>query len=104
MGILKFDENALESLLELSRLTMPREQYSMLSKQLGDILHYFERLSRYDTSKIDVDIGSTVPVREKRPDVSQSGLDHDEIRAFSQTLDENGFFDVPRILGDDRGA
>jgi aspartyl/glutamyl-tRNA(Asn/Gln) amidotransferase C subunit len=98
-----FDEKELANLLTLSRLTIPPEQYPTLSKQLEDILHYFERLSEYDTSHIDVDLGATVDIGTRRRDQERPGLDPDEIRTFSKTVDEDGYFTVPRILGEENG-
>ena len=96
-----FDEQELKNLLELSRLSVPSEKMHELSGQLQEILGYFERLSEFDTSTVDVDLGIAEPVDAKRRDDPAGGLDRDAIAEFSSTFDENGFFLVPRILGDD---
>ena len=98
-----FDEKELKNLLELSRLTVASEKLESLSRQLEEILGYFERLSAYDTSAVDVDLGVTVPADSRRSDSLTPGLSMEEVRSFSQTIDEDGFFLVPRILGDDHG-
>ncbi len=97
-----FDQQELENLLKLSRLSAPQEQLSQLSSRLRKILRYFELLSRFDTTSVDVDVGETVSVSERRADAAVPGLRRDEITAFSETFDD-GFFLVPRILGDDNG-
>mgnify|MGYP006311818725 CR=1 FL=1 len=98
-----FDAHALESLLELSRLTIPDEQRESLTRQLEEILEYFDRLSAYDTTAVDVDLGETVRADTRRKDSAAPGLDRETIRSFSRSFEDDGYFHVPRILGDDDG-
>ena len=93
------DDAAMRSLLELSRLEVPEEQVKELESQLDEIIAYFERLSRIDTSKVDVDLGTERVIDQTRIDSSDPGLDRKAIQSFSNTF-ENGFFVVPQILGD----
>ena len=93
------DDAAMRSLLELSRLEVPVEEVKELEGQLDEILAYFERLSRIDTSSVDVDLGTERAIEETRRDESAPGLDRGAIEVFSKTF-EQGFFVVPLILGD----
>lgn len=98
-----FNQHDLDRLLELSRLSIPPEQHESLARQIEDILGYVERLSAYDTSHVDVDLGETESVDSRRSDVSIEGLDYDAVDSCSNSFD-NGYFLVPRILGDADGA
>ena len=93
------DDAAMRSLLELSRLEVHKEEVKELEGQLGEILAYFERLSRIDTSSVDVDLGTERAIEATRSDDATPGLDRGAIQTFSKTF-ENGFFVVPKILGD----
>ena len=94
-----FEQRDLQYLLELSRLTVPKEEEEELTRQINDILNYFEVLSGYDTSSVDVDLGESVPVDSRRTDGSRPGLERDSVEKFAPSFND-GFFVVPRILGD----
>ena len=97
------DEKKLRDLLELSKLHVPEDELAALSRELDTIVSYFERLSSYDTRNVDVDLSVAKTVESLRADSAAPGLDEKAIRSFSKSFQEDGYFHVQRILGDDHG-
>ncbi len=93
------DDREMKNLLELSRLTATPEETAALQSQLQDIFDYFEILKTYDTEEIDVDLGESVAFTSRRHDEERPGVNRDAIVGFSTTF-ENGYFVVPRIIGE----
>lgn len=97
------DKSDLENLLALSRLKIQNEEQARLIEQMGDIIDYFELLQGYDTSRIDVDLGESVPIGSLRPDSVSRDFKPERIESFAIELDA-GHFSVPRILGDEENG
>ncbi len=92
------DDRIMHDLQKHSRLKLGPEEEASLAGQLEDILHYFERLSAYDTSDIDPDIGTAVEPADLRRDERGESVGHETIESFAVDFEE-GHFVVPRILG-----
>lgn len=97
------DRETMQNLQELSMLRLEEEEERELASQLENILEYFQRLSKYDTSAIDPDLSTSVIPGQLRADISRDGVSHAQIEAFAVEFGE-GHFVVPRILGDDTDA
>lgn len=93
------DDKVMDNLLELSRLSLGSEELAALRNQLQDIIEYFQVLESYDTEGVDVDMGNAVAADEIREDVRQEGMDRSALEQLSADF-KDGFFVVPRILGD----
>ena len=93
------DDTSMHELQALSRLKLEPDEEKNLAGQLEDILHYFERLSAYDTGEIDPDIGTAVDPEELRADKKGESVGRDTLERFAVEFEE-GHFVVPRILGE----
>ena len=94
------DDKTMKNLQELSRLKLEPDESRSLAVQLEDILSYFERLSAYDTTEIDLNAG--VNPDALRQDKSAPGFSRDVLESVAVDF-RDGHFIVPRILGDDNG-
>ena len=97
------DRETMQNLQELSMLRLEEEEERELASQLENIIEYFSRLSKYDTSAIDLDLSTSVVPEQLRPDVSRDGVSHRQIDEFAVEF-RDGHFIVPRILGDNTHA
>ena len=97
------DDKVMDSLLELSRLSLEPDELSALKGQLADIISYFEVLESHDTEGVDVDMGRAVQTSGLRADASARGIERGQIDDFAVSF-EDGLFVVPRILGDEHNA
>jgi aspartyl-tRNA(Asn)/glutamyl-tRNA(Gln) amidotransferase subunit C len=97
------DDKTMGNLQALSRLRLAPEEAHNLADQLEDILEYFKLLSGYDTERVNPDIGVAVEPAHLRTDEHRKGIDRETIETFAVSFDD-GFFVVPRILGDEPDA
>ncbi len=97
------DDKIMTNLQGLSRLKLAPEEAHNLAGQLEDIIEYFEVLSSFDTKGVDVDLGIELKPGDLREDLADTGVDRKTIESFAVDFD-NGFFVVPRILGDETDA
>jgi aspartyl-tRNA(Asn)/glutamyl-tRNA(Gln) amidotransferase subunit C len=97
------DEKTMANLQELSRIRLSPEEAASLASQLEDIIGYFALLSGFDTEGIDADLGTQVAPEDLRTDSAFEGVDRESIDSFAVRF-ENGFFVVPKILGDEPDA
>ena len=83
----------------LSRIELRDEQVQALSRQLGDILGYFDKLQELDTDNVEpmphaVEIHNVLAADELG-----KSLTPDEALANAPQRDGN-FFKVPKVIGD----
>jgi aspartyl-tRNA(Asn)/glutamyl-tRNA(Gln) amidotransferase subunit C len=97
--MMTIDDAVMENLLVLSKLSLCPDEKERLKGQLEEILSYFRVLEAYDTGDVNVDHGETVTLSTLREDHTRPGISHSQIDQFAVRF-ENGFFVVPRILGD----
>ncbi|MEJ6951395.1 Asp-tRNA(Asn)/Glu-tRNA(Gln) amidotransferase subunit GatC [Natronospora cellulosivora (SeqCode)] len=84
----------------LSSLKIDDEDIDTFTKQISDILNYFEKLSELDTDKV-IPTAYTVPMKNVlREDKVTSSMDRDEV--LKNAPDKKaGQFRVPRIMSDE---
>ena len=85
---------------ELARLRLTEEETETYSRQLGDILNYVEQLNELDLGEIEPLSSVLDLVNVQRRDEIRRGLDRTEVMANAGSSDQ-GFFKVPRVVGED---
>lgn len=93
------DEDTLEKLLYLSRLSPESTNLSILKKQVDEIVGYFEILSKYDDSENPYDAYPSTEVAKLREDTVVPGLDMHDVKNISKDF-MDGYFQVPKVLGE----
>ncbi|MCR5253465.1 MAG: Asp-tRNA(Asn)/Glu-tRNA(Gln) amidotransferase subunit GatC [Treponema sp.] len=94
----KIDQETLENLLYLSRLSPESTDMETLKKQVDDIVGYFEILSKYDDSENPYDAYPSTQVEKLRGDEVVEGLEISDVKKVSKDF-MDGYFQVPKVLG-----
>ena len=94
----KIDQETLENLLYLSRLSPESTNMETLKKQVDDIVGYFEILSKYDDSENPYDAYPSTQVEKLRGDEVVDGLEITDVKKVSKDF-MDGYFQVPKVLG-----
>ena len=94
----KIDQETLENLLYLSRLSPESTDMETLKKQVDDIVGYFEILSKYDDSENPYDAYPSTQVEKLRGDEVVNGLEITDVKKVSKDF-MDGYFQVPKVLG-----
>ncbi|GMO68618.1 MAG: Asp-tRNA(Asn)/Glu-tRNA(Gln) amidotransferase subunit GatC [Treponemataceae bacterium] len=96
-------DETLEALLYLSRLSGDSMDLPQLKKQFGEVISYFDILSRFTSgvyqNENPYDAYPSVNIEDLRQDESVAGL---EISDLKQVTPEflDGYFRVPKVLGE----
>ena len=93
------DEQTLDNLLYLSRLSPESTNLSILKKQVDDIVGYFEILSKYDDSENPYDAYPKTEADKLRSDEIVQGLEMTDVKKVSKDF-MDGYFQVPKVLGE----
>ena len=94
----KIDQETLENLLYLSRLSPESTDMETLKKQVDEIVEYFEILSKYDDSENPYDAYPSTQVEKLRGDEVVEGLEITDVKKVSKDF-MDGYFQVPKVLG-----
>jgi aspartyl-tRNA(Asn)/glutamyl-tRNA(Gln) amidotransferase subunit C len=94
----KIDEQTLENLLYLSRLSPESTNMETLKNQVDEIVGYFEILSKYDDSENPYDAYPSTEVAKLREDKVVEGLEITDVKKISEDF-MDGYFQVPKVLG-----
>ena len=94
----KIDQETLENLLYLSRLSPESTDMETLKKQVDDIVGYFEILSKDDDSENPYDAYPSTQVEKLRGDEVVEGLEITDVKKVSKDF-MDGYFQVPKVLG-----
>ncbi|MCQ2577680.1 MAG: Asp-tRNA(Asn)/Glu-tRNA(Gln) amidotransferase subunit GatC [Treponema sp.] len=94
----KIDEETLENLLYLSRLSQESTDINTLKKQVDEIVGYFEILSKYDDSENPYDAYPSTKAECLRDDAIVNGLDMSNVKKISKDF-MDGYFQVPKVIG-----
>ena len=87
----------IEHIARLARLGLSEEEKALFAKQLGDILHYAENLTKLDLKDI-APTSHAIPMKNVlRDDVAVPCTEIDQILKNGPEVDEN-MFRVPRII------
>ena len=92
-----FDKNSLLKLGKLSKIKIDDDKLSSLSKDLGSILNFIERLQSIDTEEVDPTSNSLDQSLVMRDDIAIDKNSANEIleNAPEKELD---FFSVPKVI------
>lgn len=94
----QIDEETLENLLYLSRLSPESTDMATLKKQVDDIVGYFDILSKYDDSENPYDAYPSTEVDKLRGDTVVEGLAMPDVKKISKDF-MDGYFQVPKVIG-----
>ena len=94
---MEFDKNSLLKLGKLSKIKIDDEKLSSLSKDLGSILNFIDRLQSLDTEEVDPTSNSLDQSLVMRDDIAIDKNSANEIleNAPEKELD---FFSVPKVI------
>lgn len=93
------NEDTLEKLLYLSRLSSESTDMVTLKKQVDEIVGYFDILSKYDDSENPYDAYPTTTAENLREDQIVQGLEMHDVKKVSEHF-LDGYFQVPKVLGE----
>lgn len=94
----KIDENTLDALLYLSRLSPESTDLATLKKQVDQIVDYFGILSEYNDSENPYDAYPSTEVESLREDNIVKSIEISDVKKITpEFLD--GYFRVPKVLG-----
>jgi aspartyl-tRNA(Asn)/glutamyl-tRNA(Gln) amidotransferase subunit C len=93
------DEDTLQKLLYLSRLSPESTDMATLKKQVDDIVGYFDILSKYDDSENPYDAYPSTQAEKLRNDEVAVGLDIPAVKSVTKNF-MDGYFQVPKVLGE----
>ena len=94
---MEFDKNSLLKLGKLSKIKIDDDKLSSLSKDLGSILNFIDRLQSLDTEEVDPTSNSLDQSLVMRDDIAIDKNSANEIlkNAPEKELD---FFSVPKVI------
>lgn len=94
---MKVTEKDMENVAVLSRLHIPADKEEQYTRQLSEVLEYFDNLSAVPTDDIQP-MAHVLPVSNVfREDVVKESLDR-ELALSNAPLKDDGYFRVPRVL------
>ena len=97
------DEKTLDSILFLSRFSVDGAERKEFASQVDSVLDYFKILERFSPGPAGVSAEGARDVSSLRKDVKEAGLSTPEVKSFATNF-LDGYFAVPRILGDEEDA
>jgi aspartyl-tRNA(Asn)/glutamyl-tRNA(Gln) amidotransferase subunit C len=94
-------QETVEHVAKLARLELTPEEIQRYTQDLGKILSLVEQLNEVDLSQIEIEM-ETNQATNFREDKSIREFSRDDLLA-NAPHEEEGFFRVPKILGDSAG-
>ncbi len=91
------NENELLHVAEIARLKLSDEEIKLFSKQIGDVIAWFDKLSEVDTKNVKPSMHPLENVNVAREDSVEECLDTKDVFANTNHK-EKGFFKGPRIV------
>ena len=95
----EIDEETLGNLLYLSRLSPESTHIETLRKQVGEIVGYFNILSKYDDSENPYDAYPSTEAEKLRDDTVVHGLEVSDVKKVTKEF-MDGYFQVPKVIGE----
>ena len=93
------NDEVLEALLYLSRLSPLATDLNTLKKQVDQIVEYFGILSEFDDSENPYDAYPATQADALREDTVVHGLDIPDVKKITKEF-MDGYFRVPKVLGE----
>lgn len=99
----KLSKSEVEHVAHLAGLELSPSQIKRFSKQLSEVITYFEELSEVDTSRIEPTSQTTGLENVRRADEIriEDSLGQDEALSGTDKT-HNGYFVVPHVFGEQR--
>ena len=98
----KISREQVQETAQLGRILLSDAQVHSFTSQLGDILAYFEKLNELDTEGVEP-LHHVLPITNVlRPDSPTPSLGT-ELALREAPQQEDGFFKVPKVLGEGGG-
>ncbi len=94
---MKISKETVEYLGKLSRIELSQDEKDLLSKQLEDILNYFESLNKLNTKDTSPTCHVVALKNVFRKDVCKESLPSDKVLKNAPAKDES-YFKVPKIV------
>jgi aspartyl-tRNA(Asn)/glutamyl-tRNA(Gln) amidotransferase subunit C len=95
----RIDEQTLEALLYLSRLSPESCNLDVLRSQVDQIVSYFDILSEFDEGENPYDAYPSTAAESLRKDSVVSGLEMSNVKRITGEFTD-GYFRVPKVLGE----
>ncbi len=93
------DSDLVRHIGKLSRIELTDEQVTTFSRQLADILSYFNKLQELDTDNIEPMAHAADLINVLAEDIPQPSLTPAQALANAPARDGD-FFKVPKVIGD----
>ena len=94
---MKINKELIEKVAAISRLNLSEEEKEQFIKDFKDVLETFSKISKADTSEVDLSVQPFEVENVFREDKAAKGLSENE--TFQNTkYKEKGFFKGPRII------
>ncbi len=94
----KISDEVFDILLYLSRLEASPEEARVLSKQVNQLVGYFEILDKFSDEKLDKSIYITHDENSLRDSEIKQSLTAPDLKKISDEY-MDGYFRVPKVLG-----
>lgn len=95
----KIDEDTLDALLYLSRLSPESTNLDILKEQVDQIVGYFGVLSDFTDNENPYDAYPSTESEKLRDDQVVKGLEIPDVKKMSKEF-LDGYFQVPKVLGE----
>ncbi len=89
-----------QHIAKLARLHLTEDETERYSKQLGDIIDYFEMLNTLDLKDVEPLSSVLDNVNVNRRDEAVPGLARERVLANAPQVQDE-YFTVPRVIGED---
>ena len=95
----EIDAEMVRHIGKLSRIELTDAEVATFTRQLGDVLHYFDKLQELDTENVEPMAHAVELNNILADDTPREGLRPDEALANAPQRDGD-FFKVPKVLGE----
>lgn len=91
------DDETLDHLQRLARLSLPEEERAAVKRDLGKVLAFVDQLREVDVSGVSELTRPVTPPRSVRQDTPAPSLPRERALALAPA-EQGGFFEVPRTV------
>lgn len=95
---MEITEQEVEHVAKLARLELSRDERTLFTRQLSDILTYIEKLNQLDTQDVQPMSHAVQLVNVFRQDAMTESLPREQALA-NAPAQHHGLFKVPKVLG-----
>ena len=91
------DDELLDHIAHLSRLSFEGEERESIKKDLGNIVSFMEELGKIDTTAVDPLVFMTEEINVLREDEAKATIDH-ETALLNAPKKDSDYFRIPKVL------